>query len=115
MKLTPLFRADHSTDGASIIFQEPVPQIMAPSAHLIEPPSTPVVGSKRPLPEDEDEKEVEAVVDERPVFKKPKITKSNGIGIFNPTPTPSPAKGYKEVDGVILIEDDADDIIVLDD
>jgi len=28
---------------------------------------------------------------------------------------PSPSKGYKEVNGVVIIEDDVDDVIFIDD
>lgn len=98
-------REDHPTNGPKLVFQEPVPKVIMSSAPFQEDPLTPVLGSKRSLPDDADLKE-------QPALKK---TKTSNNGIINATPTQSPSKGYKEVDGVIVIEDEPDDIIVLDD
>lgn len=61
---------------------------------------TPPRGIKRPAPDDGD----------TPIAKRTK-TQTNGVS------SASPSKGYKEVEGVLVVEDDHqdDDIILVDD
>jgi len=37
------------------------------------------------------------------------------VGLLPPDDLPSSSKGYKEVDDVVIPEDDVDDVIVIDD
>ncbi|GJJ12994.1 hypothetical protein Clacol_007243 [Clathrus columnatus] len=96
--------SDHPAHIPQIVFQEPIPNFAKESPAPQIQPSTPVVGNKRPLPDDD--------IEEQPTSKRSKIT-TNGVVL--PTPTQSPSKNYKEVNGVIFLEDESEDIVVLDD
>ena len=90
-------REHHPSDGPALVLPSPMPN--APRKARPLPHTPPSVGTKRPLPEDEN----------GPPAKRQKI-QTNGV------PNASPSKGYKEVDGILVIEDDQeDDIIVIED
>jgi len=92
--LTSLFisyRKEHPPDGPAIVLPSPFPKTSRKAR-----PKTPPTGTKRSAPDDGEE----------PAAKRAR-TETNGIS------TASPSKGYKEVDGVLIVEDDQDDDVIL--
>jgi hypothetical protein len=87
-------RKGHPPDGPAIVLPSSMPVVPRK-----ERPKTPPTGTKRPAPDDVD----------APAAKRAKI-QTNGLS------SASPSKGYKEVDGVLVVEDDQDDdVIMVDD
>ncbi|KIJ56440.1 hypothetical protein M422DRAFT_150768 [Sphaerobolus stellatus SS14] len=83
----------HLTNGPSFILPSPMPKIPRKARPATPEPTT---GTKRPLVDGEEE----------PPAKRARTG--------NASPQASPSKGYKEVDGVLIVDDD-DDFIVIDD
>ncbi|KAF8522454.1 repeat in ubiquitin-activating protein-domain-containing protein [Hysterangium stoloniferum] len=93
---------DHPADGPAVLLIEPVRRAQRRTkteGKGAARPSTPTIGSKRPA---------ESGDHDRDRAKRPR-TDAQAV------PMSSPSKGYKEVDGVVIIEDDVDDVIVIDD
>ncbi|KAF8528345.1 hypothetical protein BU17DRAFT_61027 [Hysterangium stoloniferum] len=93
---------DHPADGPAVLLIEPVRRAQRRTnteGKAGARPSTPTIGSKRPA---------ESGDHDRDRAKRPR-TDAQAV------PMSSPSKGYKEVDGVVIIEDDVDDVIVIDD
>ncbi|KAF8528361.1 repeat in ubiquitin-activating protein-domain-containing protein [Hysterangium stoloniferum] len=93
---------DHPADGPAVLLIEPVRRAQRRTkteGKAAARPSTPTIGSKRPA---------ESGDHDRDRAKRPR-TDAQAV------PMSSPSKGYKEVDGVVIIEDDVDDVIVIDD
>ncbi|KAF8519724.1 hypothetical protein BU17DRAFT_89560 [Hysterangium stoloniferum] len=93
---------DHPADGPAVLLIEPVRRAQRRTkteGKAGARPSTPTIGSKRPA---------ESSDHDRDRAKRPR-TDAQAV------PMSSQSKGYKEVDGVVIIEDDVDDVIVIDD
>jgi len=103
---------DHPADGPTLLLIEPVRRTQRKTktraaAEAAARASTPTIGSKRLAQSGDHGHDWEV-----PPAKRPRTDLASGSV---PVSVPSPSKGYKEVDGVVIIEDDVDDVIVIDD
>ncbi|KAF8514983.1 hypothetical protein JB92DRAFT_2718341 [Gautieria morchelliformis] len=89
-----LLSKSHSSDKPALMLPSPMP--IVPRKARLQTPSPLPSTAKRPLEED----------GEQPPAKRQR-TETNGA------PSSSPSKGYKEVDGIIIVDDGQDDDIII--